>query len=59
MRILAHASAGGGLSAESLFRLGGLCSSLRRACGSVEDAALAVPLAAPWARAAINLVDPA
>ena len=59
MRILSHASAGGGLSAETLFRLGGLCSSLRRACGSVEDSALAVPMAAPWARVVINLVDPA
>ena len=59
MRILSHASAGGGLSAETLFRLGGLCCALRRACGSVEDSALAVPLAASWARAVINLVDPA
>ena len=58
MRILSHASAGGGLSAETLFRLGGLCSALRRACGSVEDSALAA-LAAHWARAVINLVDPA
>lgn len=59
MRILSHASAGGGLSAETLFRLGGLCSAFRRACGSVEDSALAVPLVAHWARAVINLVDPA
>ena len=59
MRILALATGGGGLSAETLFRLGGLCSSLRRACGSVEDAALAAPLAPSWARAVINLVDPA
>jgi hypothetical protein len=57
-RILSLACAGDdGLGAEELFRLGGLCAALRRACGSVEEAA--APMADTWSRAVIALVDPA
>ena len=56
-RIVALACADDGLSAEQLFRLGGTCRALRRACGSVDAAA--DPMAATWARAIIALVDPA
>ena len=57
-RILSLACAGDdGISAEVLFRLGGLCTALRRACGSVGEAA--APMADTWSRAVIALVDPA
>jgi hypothetical protein len=57
-RILSLACAGDdGLGAEVLFRLGGLCAALRRACGSVGEAA--APMADAWSRAVIALVDPA
>jgi hypothetical protein len=57
-RILSLACAGDdGISAEVLFRLGGLCAALRHACGSVGEAA--APMADTWSRAVIALVDPA
>jgi hypothetical protein len=56
-RILSLAFADDGVSAEHLFRLGGLCSTLRRASGSVDGAAAS--MAATWTRAIIALVDPA
>jgi hypothetical protein len=57
-RILSLACADDGVSAEHLFRLGGLCVALRRAAGSVDGAAASVA-AKSWTRAIFALVDPA